>query len=139
MNEKPDSEEKKKGDSHQEKNVSEESDDNGATVADDASEKTESVVFTWQTLDLYELWEKVNQIAQYWVSCAASLYREDVFLSDLIQAIPPAYRFGWYIMQANAVKDEDHSLFLHKVADAAKAYPVMKELCKRVITEDAIK
>ncbi len=96
---------------------------------DDAEEPR----FTWQLLTVEELWDRLSQISQYWVSCAASLYREDVFMGDLIEAIPPAYRFGWYIMQANAVKNENNSLFLHKVADAAKAYPMMKELCKYVI------
>ena len=80
-----------------------------------------------------EIWDKLNHLSQYWVSCAASLYREDVFMGDLISAIPPCYQFGWYIMQANAVKNVNLSLFLHKVADAAKAYPAMKELCKKVI------
>ena len=80
-----------------------------------------------------EIWDRLNQLSQYWVSCAASLYREDVFLGDLLSAIPPCYQFGWYIMQANAVKNVNLSLFLHKTADAAKAYPAMKELCKKVI------
>ena len=80
-----------------------------------------------------EIWEKLNHLSQYWVSCAASLYREDVFMGELISAIPPCYQFGWYIMQANAVKNINLSLFLHKTADAAKAYPALKELCKKVI------
>ena len=81
------------------------------------------------------IWSELSQLSQYWVSCAASLYREDVFMGDLIRAIPPAYQFGWYIMQANALKSTNPGLFLTKVADAAKAYPVMKELCKKVIIE----
>ena len=80
-----------------------------------------------------EIWDRLNLLSRYWVSCAASLYREDVFMGDLISAIPPCYQFGWYIMQANAVKNTNLSLFLHKVADAAKAYPELKELCKKVI------
>ena len=82
-----------------------------------------------------EIWNELYQMSQYWVSCAASLYREDVFMSDLIKAIPPCYQFGWYIMQANAVRQGNHSLFIQKVADAAKAYPALKELCKKVIRE----
>ena len=82
-----------------------------------------------------EIWNELYQMSQYWVSCAASLYREDVFMGDLIKAIPPCYQFGWYIMQANAVKQGNHSLFIQKVADAAKAYPALKELCKKVIRE----
>ena len=82
-----------------------------------------------------EIWNELNQMSQYWVSCAASLYREDVFMGDLIKAIPPCYQFGWYIMQANAVRQANHSLFIQKVADAAKAYPALKELCKKVIRE----
>ena len=82
-----------------------------------------------------EIWNELYQMSQYWVSCAASLYREDVFMGDLIKAIPPCYQFGWYIMQANAVRQGNHSLFIQKVADAAKAYPTLKELCKKVIRE----
>ena len=86
-------------------------------------------------LSAEKVWEALLLLSQYWIACAASLYREEVFLSDLIQAIPPAYQFAWYIMQAKSVKDQDAGLFRRKVADAAKAYPVMKELCKKVITE----
>ena len=82
-----------------------------------------------------EIWNELFQMSQYWVSCAASLYREDVFMGDLIKAIPPCYQFGWYIMQANAVQSTDPGLFIRKVADAAKAYPALKELCKKVIRE----
>ena len=84
-----------------------------------------------------EIWTDLYQMSQFWVSCAASLYREDVFMGDLIGAIPHCYQFGWYIMQANAVKNQNTSLFLRKVADAAKAYPTFKELCKMVIRESA--
>ena len=80
-----------------------------------------------------EIWNELYQMSQYWVSCAASLYREDVFMGDLISAIPHCYQFGWYIMQAGAVKNDNTSLFVHKVADAAKAYPALKELCKKVM------
>ena len=107
-------------------------------AAADPQTAAEGPLFTWQLLTVEELWDRLSQISQYWVSCAASLYREDVFLGDLIEAIPPAYRFGWYIMQANAVKNENNSLFLRKVVDAAKAYPIMKELCKQVIKGEAI-
>ena len=82
-----------------------------------------------------EIWNELYQMSQFWVSCAASLYKEDVFMGDLIKAIPPSYQFGWYIMQANAVKNNNLSLFRQKVADAAKAYPALKELCKKVIKE----
>ena len=82
-----------------------------------------------------EIWNELYQMSQYWVSCAASLYREDVFMGDLIKAIPPCYQFGWYIMQANAVRQGNPGLFIQKVADAAKAYPALKELCKKVIRE----
>lgn len=80
-----------------------------------------------------EVWAALYHLAQYWVSCAASLYREDVFMGDLIGAIPPAYQFGWYILQAKAVKEQDCHLFIRKIADAAKVYPAMKELCKKVM------
>ena len=82
-----------------------------------------------------EIWNELFQMSQFWVSCAASLYREDVFMGDLIKAIPPCYQFGWYMMQANAVRQGNPSLFIQKIADAAKAYPALKELCKKVIRE----
>ena len=112
--------------------------DDGDTEPEQTGDAEESPQSAWQLLTVEELWDRLSQLSQYWVSCAASLYREDVFLGDLIEAIPPAYRFGWYIMQANAVKNENDSLFLRKVADAAKAYPVMKELCKQVMKGEAI-
>ena len=84
-----------------------------------------------------EIWNDLYQMSQFWVSCAASLFREDVFMGDLISAIPHSYQFGWYIMQAGAVKNDNASLFIHKVADAAKAYPAFKELCKKVIRASA--
>lgn len=73
MNEKPGSGDKGKGDSQQEKTASKESDDAGAAAEDETVEKVDTVVYAWQILSLDELWGKVNQIAQYWVSCAASL------------------------------------------------------------------
>ena len=85
------------------------------------------------TFTAEQVWEELYQLSQYWVSCAASLYKEDVFMSDLIQALPPTYRFGWFIMQANALKASSQGLYLQKLADAAKAYPALKELCKMVI------
>ena len=108
------------------------------TESEQTTDGGDSPRFTWQFLTTEELWDRLNQISQYWVSCAASLYREDVFMGKQIEAIPPAYRFGWYIMQANAVRKENARLFVNKVAEAAKAYPVMKELCKRVIKGETI-
>ena len=84
-----------------------------------------------------EIWNDLYQMSQFWVSCAATLYREDVFMGDMISAIPHCYQFGWYIMQAGAVKNDNTSLYIHKIADAAKAYPTFKELCKMVIRESA--
>ena len=133
MDDQPGSEENGKEDFRKEGIASVENNDDSAIAENETAEEADTIIYTWQTLSTEELWEKLYQIAQYWVSCAASLYREAVFMGELIQAIPPAYRFGWYIMQANAVKDEDYNLYLHKVADAAKAYPVMKELCKNII------
>ena len=112
--------------------------DDGDAEQEQTADAEESPRSAWQLLTVEELWDRLSQLSQYWVSCAASLYREDVFLGELIEAIPPAYRFGWYIMQANAVKNENNSLFLRKVADAAKAYPLMKELCKQVMKGEAI-
>ena len=89
----------------------------------------------WRLLPLSELWNRLSLLSQYWVSCAASLYREEVFMGELIGIIPPCYQFGWYMMQAGAVKEENLGLFLRKVADAAKAYPELKEPCKTIIEE----
>ena len=85
-----------------------------------------------------DIWNELYHLSQFWVSCAASLYREDVFMGDLVSAIPPCYQFGWYIMQANAVRQTDSGLFIQKVADAAKAYPALKELCKKVMRESSV-
>lgn len=88
--------------------------------------------------DMYpaeRIWKELYQLAQCWVSCAAMLYREDVFMGELFTALPPCYQFGWLILQANALKGNDPGAFIHKVADAAKAYPNLKELCKKVIRE----
>ena len=91
---------------------------------------------TYEAMDsAEEIWNELFQMSQYWVSCAASLYREDVFMGDLISAIPHCYQFGWYIMQAGAVRQGNPGLFIQKVADAAKAYPALKELCKKVMRE----
>lgn len=80
-----------------------------------------------------EIWNGMYMVAQYWVSCAATLYKESIFMGNLIEAIPPAYRFGWYILQAKSVEESNTSAYIRKLADAAKAYPVMKELCKKVM------
>lgn len=82
-----------------------------------------------------EIWKGLYHAALCWMSCAALLYREDVFMGDLIDAVPPQYQFAWYMMQANAVREKSSSLFIQKVSEAAKAYPAMKELCKKVIRE----
>lgn len=84
-------------------------------------------------------WNDIYQLALYWISCGSFLYKEDVFTGDLIEAIPAEFQFAWYILQANALREVSESAFIHKVADAAKAYPVMKELCKKVITENTDK
>ncbi len=83
--------------------------------------------------DAEEIWEKLYDVAQYWIACGILLYREEVFMGELISALPAPYRFGWYILQANAVKGENTRVFIHKIAEAAKAYPLMKELCKKVM------
>lgn len=83
--------------------------------------------------DAGKIWEKLYEAAQHWISCGASLYREEVFTGELMSAIPAPYRFGWYILQANAVKGQNDRLFIQKLAEAAKSYPIMKELCKKVM------
>lgn len=86
-----------------------------------------------ETMEAGEIWNGMFMMAQYWVSCAATLYKENLFVSDLLGALPPEYRFGWYILQANAVKESNASAYIGKLAEAAKVYPIMKELCKKVM------
>ena len=83
--------------------------------------------------EVEEIWQELLALAQHLVVCASFLYKEDVFLGEMVKAIPPSYQFGWYIMQADTVRKENLHLFFMKVADAAKAYPIMKELCKKII------
>ncbi len=78
-------------------------------------------------------WKELYNLALYWSSCGAFLYKEDVFMGDMIEAIPPRYQFAWYILQANSCKGNNSKQFIRKIADAAKAYSPMKELCKNVI------
>lgn len=79
-----------------------------------------------------EVWKEVYRIASLWVSCAAMLYQESVFQGDLQSALPGRYRFAWLIFQANAVKDDTRS-FVRKIAEAAKAYLTMEEVCRYLL------
>ena len=88
-----------------------------------------------QEADNNDEWKRLYNVALHWISCAMFLYKEEVFTSDLIEAIPPQYQFAWYIVQANALKDNNNYLFIQKVAEAAKSYSIMKELCKKIIIE----
>lgn len=85
--------------------------------------------------EIQDEWKELYQMALYWSSCAAFLYKEEVFLGDMIEAIPARYQFAWYILQANGFKENNLRQFIRKIADAAKAYPAMKELCKAVIRQ----
>lgn len=85
----------------------------------------------WNNPD--EIWNHLFTMAQYLASCAAMLYREDVFTGKLIEAIPARFQFAWDMLQANAVKEENDVLFARKVSDAAKCYPDMKEHCKKIL------
>lgn len=86
----------------------------------------------WESRDC---WDDLYQLALHWISCGSLLYREEVFTGAYIEAIPVEFQFAWYILQANALREVSKSSFIHKVADAAKVYPAMKELCKKVITD----
>lgn len=83
-------------------------------------------------LDMEEVWKELYRIASLWVSCAASLYRENVFQSELQSALPERYQFAWLIFQANAVKADDWS-FVRKIAEAAKTYLRMEDVCKYIL------
>lgn len=79
-----------------------------------------------------EVWKELYRIAQLWVSCAAMLYREDVFRGELQSALPGCYQFSWHIFQANAVK-ADSILFVRKIGEAAKCYLKMEDVCKYML------
>lgn len=83
-------------------------------------------------MNMEEVWKEVYRIASLWVSCAAMLYQESVFQGDLQSALPGRYRFAWLIFQANAVKDDTRS-FVRKIAEAAKAYLTMEEVCRYLL------
>lgn len=80
-------------------------------------------------LDGKEIWDKLYRIASLWVSCAAMLYQKQVFQGDLQTALPARYQFAWLIFQANTVKTDRYS-FVKKLAEAAKVYLKMGEVCK---------
>ncbi len=82
-------------------------------------------------------WKELYNLALYWISCGAYFYKEEVFTGELLEAVPPRYRFAWYILQANSLKKNNNHQFIQKMAEAAKTYPAMKELCKAVIRESA--
>ena len=82
--------------------------------------------------DFDEVWDKLYKIASLWISCAAMLYREIVFQEELQSALPARYQFSWLIYQANAAKTYSKK-FIKKVADAAKVYLKMGEICKCVL------
>lgn len=82
--------------------------------------------------DMDEVWKELYRIAGLWVSCAAMLYRENVFQSELQSALPARYQFAWLIFQANAVRANDVS-FVRKIAEAAKTYLKMEEVCKYIL------
>ncbi len=84
--------------------------------------------------DFEELWSQVYEIASFWVSCAAMLYRETVFQGEekLQSALPGKYQFAWLIYQANAVKLYPRE-FIKKVAAAAKSYLKMEKVCKYIL------
>lgn len=83
-------------------------------------------------LEMKNLWKELYQIASLWMSCAGKLYQEQVFQSELQSALPPKYRFAWFIFQANAVKGDIRN-FVRKIAEAAKAYLKMEDICKSIL------
>ena len=60
------------------------------------------------------------------------LYQESVFQSQMQTALPPRFRFAWVILQANVVKIDKRS-FVRKIAEAAKAYLKMEDVCKYIL------
>lgn len=80
-------------------------------------------------LDTEEIWTELYRIASLWVSCAAMLYQERIFQSELQSALPARYQFAWLIFQANAVKADSMS-FVRKIGEAAKCYLRMEGICK---------
>lgn len=83
-------------------------------------------------LNMEEIWNELYRIASLWVSCAAMLYQDGVFQGGLQSALPARYHFAWLIFQANAVKSDTRS-FVRKIAEAAKAYLRMEEVCKYLL------
>jgi len=79
-----------------------------------------------------EIWKELYRIARLWMSCAAMLYRESVFQSEMQSMLPAKYQFAWLIFQAQVVK-EDSRNFVRKIAEAAKAYLRMEEVCKYIL------
>ncbi len=78
------------------------------------------------------IWQAVYRIANLWIGCAAMLYQESVFQSQMQTALPPRFRFAWVILQANVVKTDKRS-FVRKIAEAAKAYLKMEDVCKYIL------
>ena len=78
------------------------------------------------------IWQAVYRIANLWIGCAAMLYQESVFQSQMQTALPPRFRFAWVILQANAVRTNKRN-FIKKIAEAAKAYIKMEEICKYIL------
>lgn len=81
-------------------------------------------------------WEELYSVSLYWMACGGMLYKDEVFLGENLEVIPEKYQFAWFLMQANAVKENTH-LFVQKIAQAAKAYPLMKEYCKEIMKKKA--
>lgn len=94
----------------------------------------EDIEFEEMYDDFEELWSQVYELASFWVSCAAMLYRETVFQGEekLQSALPGKYQFAWLIYQANAVKLYPRE-FIKKVAVAAKSYLKMEKVCKYIL------
>lgn len=83
--------------------------------------------------DMEEIWQELYRIASLWVSCAAMLYQERVFQDSVLQsALPARYQFAWMIFQANTVKADTLS-FARKIAEAAKSYIAMEDICKYIL------
>jgi len=82
--------------------------------------------------DKEKLWRDLYRIASLWVSCAAMLYQENVFQSELQTALPERYQFAWKIFQADALKNDSRS-FVKKIAEAATCYLTMEDVCKYIL------
>ncbi|MDD2973363.1 MAG: glycosyltransferase [Lachnospiraceae bacterium] len=81
---------------------------------------------------IHEDWNDVVKIAKLWLGCAEELYREEIFSGERQSALPAKYQFSWLICQGQ-ITEQDKSQQMRYIAEAAKAYLPMGELCKEYL------